>query len=273
MPVATKFTILGTAVDLTDVSVNPAAAPTTTPRQGGFTLRNRVNFANVSAANKLMWTVTDQTPATETTVPFYVLEVPSRTLVKDLRVFSVQGQTVPGFDLDYVAAPTNSDLDATVLEWGATRNRKPTTHASYAAATDLLALTTVDAEANYADGMLGSAPFGDMKLKVATNELVFADQFQALDSSLANPLEPTAAYKAVRPSAAAASGAATLSQWTDGVYFPYGGYVHMKLGPWNVACSSNIASVADFHDGASDAAKVYLEGVWEIQANCNYVPE
>lgn len=272
MAVTVKFTTLGTAVDLTDTDVNPDAAPTSTPRQGGFTLRNRVNFANVSSANKLMWTVSDATPATETTVPFYVLEVPERTLVKDLRVFGIYNQVVPGFDLSYVAAPTDSDLDQMILEFGAHRNKKPTSSASYAAASHLVAITTLNGEANYADGMLGSAPFGDMKLKVSTNELVFVDTFKKIDSSIGSPLEPTQTHKAVRPSGAAATAASTLSQWTDGEYFPYGGFVHIKLGPWNTSLSSDIATAADFFSGSS-AAKVYLEGVWEFQANCMYVPE
>ena len=56
-----KFTTIAANKDLTDVTVNPEAAPTSTPRQGGFTLRNRVNFANVSAANKKLWIIDDVT--------------------------------------------------------------------------------------------------------------------------------------------------------------------------------------------------------------------
>jgi hypothetical protein len=268
-----KFTTLGTAVDLTDTDVNKVAAATSTPRQGGFTLRNRIDFSKVTAANKLMWTCSDVTPATDTTNPFYVLEVPERTLVKDLRVFAVKSETVPSFSTYTVAAATDSDLDQVVLEFGAHRNKKPTDASSYAAATHLVALTTVSSEANTPDGALGSAPFGEMKMVMTSDAMVFVDPFQTVDSSLGNPLEAGGTHKAIRVTAATASGASTLSQWTDGEYFPYGGYVHIKLGPFNVNMSSDIATAADFHDGASDAATISLAGMWEVQANCNYVPE
>jgi hypothetical protein len=54
-----KFTVANssasTTFDLTDPSINPSAAPQSTPRQGGFTLRNRINFTNVAAANKKLF--------------------------------------------------------------------------------------------------------------------------------------------------------------------------------------------------------------------------
>lgn len=272
MAVAVKFTTLGTAVDLTDPTVNPEAAGVVTPREGGFTLRNRINFGRVSAANKLMWTVTDATPATETTVPFLILNVPKRVYVKDIVVMAVAGETVPGLDLSYIAAPTNSDLDQTTLDFGCHKNRKSVASASYVEASDLLAATTLNGEANTADGEVAGAPFGEMKLKVSTNEYEFVDAFKAIDGSIASPLEVMQTAKAVRCAAAAASGASTLDQCTHGEYFPYGGFVHMKLGPWNASLSSDIATAADFY-AASVGATTSLEGVWEIQANCMYVPE
>jgi hypothetical protein len=57
MGVAYKFkTDSGSVIDLTSTSTNPGAAPVTTQRQGGFTLRNRVNFSNVAAANRVLTT-------------------------------------------------------------------------------------------------------------------------------------------------------------------------------------------------------------------------
>ena len=265
-----KFTTLGTPVDLTDTSVNPRAAAVVTPREGGFTLRNRIDFGQVSAANKLMWTCSDTTPITETTVPFYVLNVPSRVYVKDILVTAISGETVPGFDLYYVAAVTNSDLDQMTLGWGSHKRRTAVSSASYSAAADLLAATTVNGEGVMPDGEVAGDVFGNQMLKVSTNELVFVDSFRAIDGSLASPLEPMSCAKVIRNTGALITSA--LDQAQHGEYYPYGGYVHIKLGPWNTNLSSDIAAAADYHDGASDAATISLEGVWEIQANCMYVP-
>jgi hypothetical protein len=280
MAVTVKFTLLGTAVDLTDVDVNPDAAPTSTPRQGGFTLRNRINFDNVSAANKLMWTVSDATPATETTVPFVVLQVPKRVFVKDLTLFCVEGQSVPTFATVGPKGSSNSsitasDLSTMTLGFGATKNRKSVANASYAAASDLLALTTVNAEMNNPDGEVAADVFGQLGLNTASVssavQVVFDDTFKAIDGSLASPLEPMQQAKVVRNVGAAATGASTLSQKQDGEYFPYGGNVHMKLGPWNTSLTSKISTAAGWF--STTGATTSLAGVWEIQANCMYVPE
>jgi hypothetical protein len=77
--------------------------------------------------------------------------------------------------------------------------------------------------------------------------------------------------KVVRNVGAAATGASTLSQKQDGEYFPYGGNVHMKLGPWNTSLTSKISTAAGWF--STTGATTSLAGVWEIQANCMYVPE
>jgi hypothetical protein len=280
MAVTVKFTTLGTAVDLTDVDVNPDAAPTSTPRQGGFTLRNRINFSNVSDANKLMWTVSDATPATETTVPFKVLQVPKRVFVKDITVFCVEGATVPGFTTVGPKGSSNSsitasDLSTMTLGFGATKNRKSVANASYVAASDLLALTTVNAERVVADGEVGGDVFGALKLNTASVaskvQVVFQDTFKAIDGSLASQLEPMQQAKSIRNPGATATGAAPFSQWQDGEYFPYAGDIHIKLGPWNTSLASKISTAAGWF--STTGATVSLAGVWEIQANCMYVPE
>lgn len=291
MAVTAKFTTLGTALDMTDTDVNPDAAPTATPRQGGFILRNRINFGNVSVANKTMWTVSDATPATDTTVPLKLLEVPERVYVKDLTVFAVKDQDPPALFINGAQASNadinDSDLDTMTMGFGATRNKKPTSDASYAAASHLVTLTTVNGEQKAGIGTVAGDVFGNMKIIGAASDplnpevasqpnLLFVDPFQKIDSSLGNPLEPMGTAKVVRNQGADftadAAAAETLIQQEDGEYFPYGGYVHMKLGPWNTSMASKISDATGYYSSTT-AAVVYPTGVWEVQANCMYVPE
>jgi len=286
-----KFTTLGTAKDMTDTDVNPDAAPTATPRQGGFVLRNRINFGNVSTADKTMWTVSDATPTTETTVPLKLLEVPDRVYVKDLTVFAVKDEDPPAMFINGAQASNadikDSDFSLMTLGFGATRNKKPTDDASYSAASHLVTLTTVNGEQKAGIGTVAGDVFGNLKLvgeatdplnpeTASQPNIVFVDAFQKVDSSLGNPLEPMGTAKVIRNQGAdftADSAAAeTLIQQEDGEYFPYGGYVHMKLGPWNTSMASGYSDVTGIYSGTT-AAVVYPTGVWEVQANCMYVPE
>jgi len=271
-----KITTLGTAVDLTDPSVNPQAAPTSTPRQGGFTLRNRVNFTNVSASNKAAMTVNNVAMTTLPAVPFYILEVPERTYVKDLTLFAVEGETVPGFSMSNVSSPTNSDFDSMTWSFGAHRNRKDVTNASYSAATDLVHITTVPAnQACAVGGVIAGDVFGNLDVKVNTNNLVWIDLFDAIDGSLATSAEPMQTAKMIRNRGASALGSsgADVLQQNEGEYFPYGGYVSMRFGPFNASMDASDAAVVTDYYAASVGTVFSLAGTWEVQANCMYVPE
>ena len=46
----------------------------------------------------------------------------------------------------------------------------------------------------------------------------------------------------------------------------------MRLGPYNVALSSDATAAAGFY-AASVAGTLSWHGVWEVQADCMYVPE
>lgn len=282
-----KFTTLGTVVDLTDVTVNPDAAPTSTPRQGGFTLRNRINFTNVSAANKLMWTVTDATPTTETTVPFRILEVPERVYVKELTVYAVKDASVPTINLTGAQANNldvkDSDFSLFTLSFGAQRNKKPTSNASYVEASHLVDLTTVNAEQNAIGGAKGGNVFGTLALNgeltdplspvsASDPNVLFVDAFQTVDASIGNPLEPMGTSKKIRNVSANGSSGAAIGQQEDGEYFPYGGYVKMQLGPWNTSMASGYSSISGIFSSPSQAS-MSLAGTWEIQAVCQYIPE
>ncbi len=70
-----------TTYDLTDVSTNSGASPIATAREGGFTMRNRVIFANVTAptlTNKIMNILK-------------LVKIPDRTVVEDVFLVAPRG--------------------------------------------------------------------------------------------------------------------------------------------------------------------------------------
>lgn len=290
-----KFTTIGSDVNLTSVTVNPDAAPTATPRQGGFTLRNRWNCANVSASSLSMWAIDDATLNDDAVTNFRVLKVPERTYVKDLFLTAVKSQAVPAFKLTGAQASntdvTASDLDTTYLEFGADWNKKPENSSSYAAASHLVHVTALNSRAqDGTDAVIGRV-FGALALNCAAEDgssdhhqysssevnLTFVDYFTKIDSSIASPTKPMQnAKKVYLPTSFVADSAAATeltNQTTTGMYFPYGGYVTMRLGPYNTSQgASTVADATGYYSGTT-AATVVMKGVWEIQANCNYVPE
>ena len=95
-----KFTTSsGEIINLTSTAVNPDAAPEATPRQGGFTVRNRWNCNNLAAANKQTFGPFSAsiTASAKSANIIKVLKVPDRTLVKGpVHVFAVKSETIPG---------------------------------------------------------------------------------------------------------------------------------------------------------------------------------
>jgi len=279
-----SFTSITANVDLTDTDVNPGAAPTSTPRQGGFTLRNRINFAHVAASDKSIWTIASAELTGDAIYNFRILEVPERVFVKGIKVFVVKDETPPTFSCVGAKASNASigasDLNLSAWCFGSDKNKKPTSDASYVAASHLVTATTVNGEADDGAGAIGGSVFGQVMLNMvdeagtadgdvyASSEtnLQFVDRFQKIDSSIANPLEPMqSAMKLTQPGS-------TDIEDPLGDYYPYGGFVNMQLGPWNVALTSDAAEAAGYY-AASTAAVISLRGVWEIQAECQYVPE
>lgn len=77
-----SFTSAGaTTYDLTSVSTNPGAAPIATAREGGFTMRNRINWGDVTAP-----TLTNVVMNV-----LKILKVPVRTVVEDIFLICPQG--------------------------------------------------------------------------------------------------------------------------------------------------------------------------------------
>lgn len=276
-----KFTTVNAVKDLTSVATNPNAAPTATPRQGGFVLRNRVDFDNVAAASKSMWIIDDATFNDDAVNMFRILEVPERTYVSKVKIFGIKDATPPQLRFAGAKGSSNSsltasDMDAAALCFGAYRNKKPTSHASYVEASHLVMLTTVNGEADDGAGAVAGSVFGQTMLNVVASDglwssnanIIMVDQFTKIDSSIGSPLEPmNTAKKITQPGS-------TDIEDPIGEYFPYGGYVTMFLGPFNASLTNSIASgkSAAFFSSPS-VATLSLHGTWELQADCQYVPE
>jgi hypothetical protein len=244
---------VASAVDLTSISVNADAAPVSTPRQGGFTLRNRVNFANVATANKTTFTMATQSSASSHQASlFYVLEVPNRTLVKRVNAFAVESQAIPAHTLtaSTFSSAGASFLKSAILGINAVVWSKPSSGTRTAAShLDILSAAT--------HGMTAGAYFGNVALQNASNSAAFeASQVEKVDASMTEPH-----FGAVQTQEAVAS-----MQGPQGLYFPHGGYVTMALGPYNVATGSAGSST-------DNSATATLAGVWEFIGDCLYVPE
>lgn len=260
MGLSYKFKTTGSKIDLTSTSVNPDAAPTSTPRQGGFTLRNRVNFTNVSTSNKTTFTLASQSSASSHAAHvFRVLEVPERTVVNDVKIFAVKSATIPGHTLtdSTFSSAGSSFLKSAIIGLDGELRTKPTSSASYAASSHLkIHATAINGAA--AGGALGKIP-----LQNASASGVFeASHVLAVDNSLST------AAKAIRgrvltEQAVTGSGIVTAGA---PMYFPLGGYVYMALGPYNTATGSAGSST-------DNSATATLTGTWDFQADCQYVPE
>lgn len=261
MGLSYKFkTDSGSKIDLTSTSVNPEAAPTTTPRQGGFTLRNRVNFTNVATANKTTFTLASQASASgHDANVFRVLEVPYRTVVNDVKVFAVKSETIPGHTLtdSTESSAGASFLKSAIIGIDGEFRTKPESSESYAAASHLK-LNVAAINGGAAGGNLGVIP-----LQNKSNSAAFeASKVFAVDDSLSTAAKANRG-RVLTDQAVTGSGVVVASA---PMYFPLGGYIYMALGPYNTATGSAGSST-------SNSATATLTGTWDFQAQCQYVPE
>ena len=247
-----------TTFDLTDPDINPSAAPTSTPRQGGFTLRNRINFTNVATANKKLFNIASTGSAAQVGNVLRVLEVPERVLVKDVQIFAVKSETIPGSYLSGSASGFHASAFASAaIGIGVEQRSKPMSSSSYAATTHL------DLQLTAQDGMGAGAQFGEIPLAVAGAAVVGGCAFEgskveAIDSSMSAP-ELGRVLTEVAGTGSAIYHAAPA-------YFPLGGYVYLGMTNVNTGSTSNSISKCD-------STSLQLTGTWEIQADCTYVPE
>lgn len=265
-------TASGSLIDLTSTTVNIDAAPTATPRQGGFVLRNRFKSGSLSVGNKNLWTAANLPSASSNVEPvnrMKVLEVPDRTFVRDVQVFAIKSETAPGLTFTPIAAVGASDLDGTVLFAGAYQNKVATSSTSYAAASHLVQITAVNSLAEDGKSPVAGHVFGDVPITKAT--LALTHLMRSVDSSIASSTKPMATSFFFQQYHASSAGI----ERTIGHYFPYGGYIYLALGPYNTKLGSaaSAADNADYFTSASGGATIDFAGTWEIQARANYVPE
>lgn len=254
----------GTKIDLTDPDVNPSAAPESTPRQGGFSLRNRINFTNVATANKTTFTVNASSSASQVANRLRVLSVPKRTVVKGpIRVFAVESQTIPGHTTAGTAATAaslNSACAAGVLGFTGEAYNDP----SQTAASIVLNVTAMQGGTTTNPGAaLGAIPL--IKADAASDTAFEASQVEAVDSSMTAPH-----LGMVMHAAGGAVGTGSAVYRAVDLYFPHGGFVTMGMGPSGQALGAMASS-----KGAAEAVGLSgtCTGTWEIQADCMYVPE
>ena len=261
MAVNLKFTpansSAATVFNLTSTDINPEAAPTSTPRQGGFTLRNRINFTNVAAANKKLFTCASTSSAAQVGNVLRVLEVPERVQVNAVNIYAVRNETVPGSYATGSASGLHaSALASLAIGIGVEQRSVPLDNASYSA------LTHLDLQLAAQNGGVAGAQFGQISCDKAgaavTGGCIFtAGQVEAIDSSMTAPeLGRVITQYAV----------GSTMVYATPAYFPLGGYVY--LGTTDVA-TGNVSN----SDAKAAGTYVSLTGTWEIQADCQYVPE
>ena len=256
-----KFTTSsGEIIDLTSTAVNPDAAPAATPRVGGFTLRNRWNCDNLAAANKQTFgpMSASVTASAKSANIIKVVKVPERTLVKaPIRVYAVASETIPGHAT--LGAATKASLNdagaAGVLGFTGWAYKTP----SHVASSVVRHVgTTIKGQTVLAGAALGGVPIAKFDSHGGGFE---SGLVEAIDASMTAP-----ALGQVNAGVNAASTKYTPAE----LYFPYGGYVTLTLGPNATALGAMASS-----KGASQAKGLYgyMTGTWEVQADCQYIPE
>lgn len=191
-----------TTYDLTAVATNPGAYAEVTPREGGFTMQNRINFANVTAptlTNKVMNVLK-------------LLKVPKRTVVTNVYLVSPAGTAG-------VTHATNSkSVESATAGIGAIVYRSASLSAVVASTTATFAKATL------------------AKTKIHTSS-VLALPADPETSGLAAVRKVAAGV-----AGAAQGWADGGADGQAGVYFPYGGFIKFQIlagkGASGVAASS-----------------------------------
>ena len=258
-----KFTATtGETIDLTSTTVNPDAAPTATPREGGFVLRNRWNCSNLATASKQTFgpfSASVTASATSANI-IRVLKVPPRTLIKaPIRVFAVASETIPGHAV--TGAATGASLEdagaAGVLGFTIQNYADPS---QTAASMVRYVGTSVNGNTVLAGAPLGG--IGLQKFDTGTAGIFEASAVEKVDAAMTAPTLG-------RVNLLGGNAASTATVPAE-VFSPYGGFVTMTIGPNAVALGAMKSS-----KGAAEAKGLYgaISGAWEVQADCMYVPE
>jgi len=258
---ASTITLTSTSaatVDLTSVSTNPDVAPVSTPRQGGFTLRNRWNCSNLSGNNDRTFTTSDVTftsassVATIAATHFKILEVPPRTMVNQINMFAVHSETAPNHQFEYSGSAGSSvafasvDLTGTALRVFA-QGYISASQSSLAAHASCVTLGKLETE----DPVPASSD---------THGNILGSTITASWSSLS---VPNTAAQVIANDYTASTNAIDAGTWVRPIYFPHGGFIKMRLDD-SISATSVGANTEKFSGT--------LLGTWEVQAHCGYVP-
>ena len=238
MALTLKYDAPTTEVDLTDATVNAKACPMATPRVGGFTLRNRFSGALAVTLTASCVSTSDVDVNIMT-----VLDVPKRTLVKDLHLFGVESQAVPAHAFTY--AGTSASLSANDINADIALLALPYASPSQA--------STIAVDASLVHGVIETVE--------ATNSVIaggiVGSKLEKVDASMTDPEKGHIPVASAMTSNAIAAGTMIKPR-----YYPHGGKVILALK----------GAVADSATKVNQMAGA-CAGVWEIQAACQYVPE
>ena len=193
---------LGSAVNMQSTAINPNAAPVATPRQGGFTLRNRINWANVnsSAATTIGTIASHEAAATN----YYLMEVPKRTVLRGLAFMRVPGQTAVAHAFDYTSKVSSA-------------------HASTAKSAKFeIGVAAYKSASQKASSIKASTTGLHASIAVTKKTGVIASTFGA--SSASTPYAFAVNH--------------TTSNQREGISFPYGGFVTMAFKTGSSAVTS-----------------------------------
>jgi hypothetical protein len=175
-----------------------------------------------------------------------------------VNVFAVASETIPGH------APLGAATKASLNSAGAAGILGFTGYAykdpSHTAASMVRYIgTTVNQTTVLAGCALGGIPIAK-----------FDSHGGGFEASLVEKIDSSMTAPALGRVNAAVNAASTTYAPGVQMYFPYGGYVTMTLGPNDTALGVMASS-----KGASQAKGLYgyLTGTWEIQADCQYIPE
>lgn len=254
----------GETIDLTSATVNPDAAPTATPREGGFVLRNRWNCDNLSAANKQTFGPfgAGVTASATSANVIRIMKVPKRTILRGpVNVVAVASETIPGHGM--LGAATKASLDAafTAGVLGFTVQAFNDNSQTAASIKTHTAATWGGTSTN-PGCVLGGIP---IQLADSLNGAFEASMVEKVDTSMTTPW-----LGMVNRTGGGAIGTGGGVYPGADMYLPYGGYVAMILGPYNVALGAMASS-----KGAAEAKGLYgyLTGTWDVSIPATYVPE
>ena len=249
---ASTVTITATSagtVNLQDPDVNQWAAPISTPRQGGFTLRNRWKCADLTTANRSLFETSDWastssgSDATLAATHLQAITVPKRTLVKDLTLFAVKGEAGPntlckfGGAADPVLA---SDLNEVNVNVYAHAYKSASQSSLASSLVEMCQIDTEDPDDASSDthGWFDGAILG---------------QSASWDSLSV----PTAAAMPLKMDLASTTNVIDAATWDNPQYFPHGGFIVLR---------TDAGISADSVSTVIGSWSQEMEGTWEIQA-------